>query len=471
MYTYSYISSLENEIGPIFDPNKNDAAEKRERYVVIEEIGMRNDQPWTMTYNEANKNMYNTHPYKRDVIGTKEIIANIPQSEIMDYYKTWYTPDNITTIIVGDVCADDYLDLLIKEFQFKNTKKAQKPILEEIKPLENPVEVVKKSDVTTGYCIMGFNTAKASNVKQTLLVEMISIILGESTSSRMYQNLIENVPKSIFNCIETSQYRFKDGNTFFIEANFEPDKKDEAIDLIKNEIQLLQKEGINDNELTMAKKKLKTRFAESVETVSEIGESIGYYMTVCGGIEQAKEYGHSFGQDMRSLFLPEEGCMMSALDYSQIEYLLLGHYAVGQQAEWFREQANAGVDFHTVAMQATGIPSRQVVKTFNYGVIYGMGWYKAMLKNYTLFEKLAAEHNEDIETFTKDTYNNYHARLPVIRDTMKFVQNLAKMQGYVMTIGGRYQHKPKAIFVPVKKYNPEQAAEPIKVNSTINRLR
>lgn len=159
-----------------------------------------------------------------------------------------------------------------------------------------------------------------------------------------------------------------------------------------------------------------------------------------------KEYGHSFGQDMRSLFLPEEGCMMSALDYSQIEYLLLGHYAVGQQAEWFREQANAGVDFHTVAMQATGIPSRQVVKTFNYGVIYGMGWYKAMLKNYTLFEKLAAEHNEDIETFTKDTYNNYHARLPVIRDTMKFVQNLAKMQGYVMTIGGRYQHKPKAIF-------------------------
>ena len=31
-------------------------------------------------------------------------------------------------------------------------------------------------------------------------------------------------------------------------------------------------------------------FAESVETVSEIGDSIGYYMTVCSGLEQAKEY-------------------------------------------------------------------------------------------------------------------------------------------------------------------------------------
>ena len=161
-----------------------------------------------------------------------------------------------------------------------------------------------------------------------------------------------------------------------------------------------------------------------------------------------KAVGHSYGQDMRAVFLPEEGCMMAALDYSQIEYLLLAHFAVGPQAEWFRSQANAGVDFHTVAMQATGIPSRSVVKTFNYGVIYGMGWYTAMIKNYNLFEKLAKEHGTDIETFTKDTYNNYHLKLPVIRTTMQYVQSQAKMYGYVTTIGGRYQHKPKAIWDP-----------------------
>lgn len=161
-----------------------------------------------------------------------------------------------------------------------------------------------------------------------------------------------------------------------------------------------------------------------------------------------KQVGHSYGQAMRSLFLPEEGCMISALDYSQIEYLLLAHFAQGPQAEWFREQARAGVDFHTAAMQATGIPSRQVVKTFNYGVIYGMGWYTAMMKNYVLFEKAAEEHNETIEEYTQNVYNNYHAKLPVIRDTMKVVQQISKMQGYIMTIGGRYQHKPKLTFDP-----------------------
>lgn len=159
-----------------------------------------------------------------------------------------------------------------------------------------------------------------------------------------------------------------------------------------------------------------------------------------------KPYGTSYGKKMRALFIPEEGCMMSAMDYSQIEYLLLGHYAVGQQAEWFRGQANAGVDFHTVAMNVTGIPTRAVVKTFNYGVIYGMGWRTALAHNYALFEKLAAEKGQDIETFTKQTYYGYHERLPVIKDTMEYVQNIAKMQGYVMTIGGRYQHKPKPVY-------------------------
>lgn len=161
-----------------------------------------------------------------------------------------------------------------------------------------------------------------------------------------------------------------------------------------------------------------------------------------------KQIGHSYGQEMRSLFLPEEGCMLSSLDYSQIEYLLLAHFAQGPQSEWFRQQALNGVDFHTVAMEATGIPSRSIVKTFNYGVIYGMGWRRAMTNNYVLFDKAAKEHDTDIETYVKQIYNDYHARLPVIRDTMSAVQNVTKIQGYIMTIGGRYQNKPKAQWDP-----------------------
>lgn len=159
-----------------------------------------------------------------------------------------------------------------------------------------------------------------------------------------------------------------------------------------------------------------------------------------------KGHGQDFSQDMRSLFLPEEGKMIAALDYSQIEAVLLGHYAQGQQAAWFREQLKAGADLHNIVMGMTGITYRPVVKTFNYGCIYGMGWKTAMEKNYTLFEKLAAEEGLDIETFTKNVYYNYHKKFPVIKDTMEWCQNIAKAQGYIDTMGGRRQHKPKPAY-------------------------
>ena len=161
-----------------------------------------------------------------------------------------------------------------------------------------------------------------------------------------------------------------------------------------------------------------------------------------------KGHGEDFSQDMRSLFLPEEGQMLAADDYSQIEAVLLGHFAKGQQADWFRDQLRAGADLHNIVMGMTGITYRPVVKTFNYGCIYGMGWRTAMEKNYTLFEKFAKEKGEDIESFTRELYNNYHTKFPVIKDTMAWCQNIAKIQGYIDTMGGRRLHKPRPEYDP-----------------------
>lgn len=162
-----------------------------------------------------------------------------------------------------------------------------------------------------------------------------------------------------------------------------------------------------------------------------------------------KGHGEDFSQDMRSLFLPEEGMMLAAMDYSQIEAVLLAHFAQGPQAEWFREQMCAGADLHNIVMGMTGITYRPVVKTFNYGCIYGMGWQTAMEKNYVLFEKLARSEGKDIESFTKEIYCNYHKKFPVVKDTMAWAQDIARAHGYIDTMGGRRLHKPTPQYDPV----------------------
>lgn len=280
----------DEELGPQFNPQDTEIPEKRERYVVIEEIGMRNDQPWTKTYNTANHNMYTDHPYKRDVIGTREIIAQIPRDEIMKYYQTWYTPENMTTIVCGDFDREKVLQLILDEFKFKNLPQNKPTELPEIVKLNAAKIIENKSHIDTGFMIMGFHGAKATDTKSTILLEIIGIILGEGMSSRLYQNLIEKSSKSIFNSVDAGQYQFKDGNVFMINANFEPEYKEEAIEKIKENVIAMQNELVSDEELLKAKNKLKVKFAESAETVSEIAESIGYYMTVCNTLDGCANY-------------------------------------------------------------------------------------------------------------------------------------------------------------------------------------
>ena len=280
----------EDEIGAPFDLNNPKVTDKRERHVVIEEIRMRKDQNWTKVYNACNFNMYKKHPYKRDVIGTPEIISHVTRDEIMNYYKTFYTPENMTTIIVGDFDKEKILEKVEKEFDFKGRENTPKRVNEIDTPTDHTIVVENQGKSNTSYLMVGFLGPKANQLKENIELDIISIILGESTSSRLYQNLIEKQPEPIFNMANAEHYQFKDGNNFFVQANFKPEKRDKAIELVKKEIKNLLTNKITEEELGKAKKKTKSRFAYAAETVSEIGETIGYYMTVCEDLKLIENY-------------------------------------------------------------------------------------------------------------------------------------------------------------------------------------
>ena len=315
----------ENEIGPAFNLNDTEVKEKRERHVVIEEIRMRKDQPWTKVYNTCNYNMYTSHPYKRDVIGTPEIISQVTRDDIMNYYKTFYSPANITTIIVGDFDKEEILKKAENEFDFKGRLNPSKRENKIDTPVQETKYFEEKAHVNTSYAIFGWLGPKACDIKSSIELDLISIILGDSTSSRMYQNLIEKRTDALFNMVSSEHYQFKDGDNFFIQANFKPEGKDIALDLIKEELKNLTEKKITEKELEKAKKRIKTRFAYSAETVSEIGETIGYYMTVCEDLKLVEQYLADLDsvtiEDLNETikkYLDIKNCVISVLEPEQV---------------------------------------------------------------------------------------------------------------------------------------------------------
>lgn len=278
-----------NEVGEPFDLNDKNIGTKRERHVVIEEIRMREDQPWTKVYNACNRAMYTSHPYKRDVIGTPQIISQVTQEEIMNYYKTFYSPNNMTTIVVGDFNHEEVLNKIEHLFNFEGRNRCDKKVYEIDSPTKDTTYIENTACINSAFLMFGYLGVPANDIKNCILLDMISIILGEGASSRLYKNLIEKQPEQIFNMIDSEHYIFRDGGNFFIQGNFAPDKKEKAIELVKKEIEDI-KSTITKDELIKAQKKIKSRFAANAETVSEIGENIGYYMTVCNDLSLVTDY-------------------------------------------------------------------------------------------------------------------------------------------------------------------------------------
>jgi zinc protease len=281
----------DKEVGPAYNPDDpNYTGEKRERSVVIEEIGMRDDQPWTKVYNAVNEMMYvPDHPYRRDVIGTRQIIGNIDRNHILEYYHTWYTPSTMTTIVVGDFDPTVIEPKVRNAFMALSGKTPPQVTYPTQAAANGPRYVENTGPYQTSFFMTGFHGPKPEQLKHSIALDVFSYLLGEGRSSRFNQNLIEKAEVPLFNMLNSGQSSFKLGNVFFIQGNLNTTDTKAALQLVENELTGLL-DTLTQAEVDRACKKLKSDFAETAETTSGIAETLGEAMTIIGNLTGYSDY-------------------------------------------------------------------------------------------------------------------------------------------------------------------------------------
>ena len=149
-------------------------------------------------------------------------------------------------------------------------------------------------------------------------------------------------------------------------------------------------------------------------------------------LQQLPNY-NDYGTGIRSLFLPNSkeerwGCF----DYSQQEPRLVVHYAlrtagitgINEIAQEYKAK-NSTADFHNLVAKLAKIDRREA-KTINLGLFYGMGQ-----------AKLQSQLGINSEVEAKALINNYHHKVPFVKQLMNSVMNRAQSSGQIRTIGGR----------------------------------
>lgn len=138
-----------------------------------------------------------------------------------------------------------------------------------------------------------------------------------------------------------------------------------------------------------------------------------------------------FSRQIRRAFIPAEGCLLAAADYSQIELRILAHMS---QEPILIEAYQQNRDIHTVTAQllfetdTITTEQRRLGKIINFGVIYGMG---------------AAKFGREVgikATVGKEFIHKFYQRYPGIFEYLDRVKREAIALGYVETVCGRRRY-------------------------------
>lgn len=249
---------------------------EKERKVVLEEIAKDGNTPSKKVYDNLNDMMYTTHPYKRKVIGTSDIIGTIRREEILDYFNKYYAPSNMVTLVVGDVDTQKAVAKIQQCFNQEYRKPIKKSFRKEGQ-LQTQKRKTDYTDTQSGYMMIGFRGVNISD-KDTFALDVLSEVLGGGKSSRLYRDIKEQ--RGLAYSISASNGSFRDDGIFYITANFTPTCLDKLEKSIFEEIKNLQKYGITDEELNRAKNMIIQDTYYSRESTSNITSELGYIMAL-----------------------------------------------------------------------------------------------------------------------------------------------------------------------------------------------
>lgn len=170
-----------------------------QRKVVKEELKQRNENtPYGSILNEAFGHAYTVHPYRWTPGGSPEYINKAALSEFIDFYKTFYVPNNATLSIAGDINIAQTKAMIDK--YFGTIPKGTKPV-----PRPTAVEPVKTAEVRdTVYdniqlpaVIMAYHTP-AQGTPDYYAMNMLATVLSQGKSSRMQKSIVDKQQKAVF---------------------------------------------------------------------------------------------------------------------------------------------------------------------------------------------------------------------------------------------------------------------------------
>ncbi len=259
----------------------------KEQEVIRREFAMGSDDPERTLTQLLFTTAYQEHPYKLPVIGVLDIYNQLTQQEVLDYYKRRYPPNNLTFVVAGDVKAEEVREKLAQLFE-KNPARSLRPIYLPPEPAQRGRRETHQefpSELT--HYALAWHVPEITHPDVPAL-DLLSVILGEGRSSRLYRKLREE--RGLVFAIETFSYTPGEPGIWGAAATMNPSQRSAAQEAILQEVEDICRHGVSEAELTKAKKIALAGELDGLTTMRGQASDLGTNWFLTRNLNFSREY-------------------------------------------------------------------------------------------------------------------------------------------------------------------------------------
>ena len=254
---------------------------ENERLVLIEELNMTNDYPEYKVEGIIDEMLWPNHPLVREIGGTKESILNITRADMMEYWINHYNPSNVVISVAGNITHHEVLEhaqSLYEDWEPKITNPPEPVTYSQ----SNPRLRVDCRSTEQVHLSIAFPAFGLKNPDRYAL-DLLSVILGEGMSSRLFTELREI--KGLAYDIHSEVIHFTDTGAVIVTAGVAPKNVYEASQNILSQINHM-KDSISEEELEKAKRMTLGRLTLNMEDSKIVSGLKGAEEVLLGQIQE-----------------------------------------------------------------------------------------------------------------------------------------------------------------------------------------
>jgi zinc protease len=253
-----------------------------QREVVKEEKRQRVDnQPYGTILEEVLKRSYTVHPYRWTTIGSLDHLNRATLEEFMDFYHTFYVPENATLSIAGDIDIEktkSLIDLYFSEIP-KGTKPIPRPTIVE-PPQTKEIRDVVYDNIQLPAVIQAYHMP-AQGTDDYYALNMLTTLLSDGQSSRLYKEIVDNQQKALQ--VQALPIAGEDPGLFILfgltNMGIAAEDLEKSMD---TEIGKVKAELVTEQEFQKVRNQIENDFVTGNSTVVGIAESLADYHVYFG---------------------------------------------------------------------------------------------------------------------------------------------------------------------------------------------